>query len=527
MGRPFRRRRFLAGAVAAGILPAVGALAQQQTTQPVPSPAPAPAENAPASQGFSFEQVRDLARKSASHPYEKPNELLPDYLNKINYDQYRDIRFRPEQSLWRQDGLPFEVQFFHRGFSSKSRVEISVVDGGQVKPVEFNPAQFHYGNNAFPTPVPPDLGYAGFRLHFPLNRPDYKDEVAVFLGASYFRVLGAGQLYGASARGLAINTAMPAGEEFPVFRRFWLERPAQNATYIRFWALLDSPSLAGAYQFVLHPGAATTMDIDCSLYTRAKVEKLGLAPLTSMFFSGETGRPKFVDYRPEVHDSDGLLVSPSPQEWRWRPLVNPDKLQITSLPLRNPHGFGLLQRDRNFGSYQDLESRFDLRPSLWIETKGEWGEGLIELIEIPSNSEANDNVVASFTPSKPVEAGQEVVRSYTLRAFLEDDQIPPLARAAATRISLRNPGHENAIRMVVDFAGGVLPTLPNDAALTAEVSVSPARLVHLNLQRNVVSGGWRVSFLFEPQSGDPIELRLFLRKEEQILTETWTWRWTP
>src|SRR4051794_256144 len=334
-------------------------------------------------------------------------------------------------------------------------------------------------------------------------------------------------IYGASARGLAINTVLPSGEEFPIFRSFWLERPAQAAAYVRFWGLLDSPSLAGAFQFVLHPGAATTMDIDCALYTRNKVQKLGLAPLTSMFFSGETGRPKFVDYRPEVHDSEGLLAAPTQQDWRWRPLSNPEKLRITSLPLMNPHGYGLLQRDRVFADYQDLESRFELRPRLWVDPKGDWGEGAIELIEIPSNAEANDNIVVSFTPAKPVEAGQEVARSYTLRAFLDDDQLPPLARAVATRLSLRNPGHEKAVRMVVDFNGGALPTLPNDAALTAEVAVNPARLVHLNLQRNAISSGWRVSFLFEPQSGDPIELRLFLRNEEQILTETWIWRWEP
>jgi periplasmic glucans biosynthesis protein len=521
--RPLRRRDFLAGAIGTTILPTLRALAQEQQPKPV-----APPEQVPKNvQPFSFDKVRELARKRASRAYEAPKEGLPEYLDKIGYDQYRDIRYRPEQALWHGEGLPFEVQFFHRGFLYKPRIDIAVVNQGEVKPVIFSPTQFHYGNSAFPIAIPPDLGYAGLRLHYSLNRPDYKDEVAAFLGASYFRVLGAGQVYGASARGLAINTVQPSGEEFPMFRSFWLERPAQGAAYIRFWALLDSPSLAGAYQFVLQPGAATTMDIDCTLYTRNKVQKLELAPLTSMFFNGETGRPKFVDYRPEVHDSDGLLAAPSAQEWRWRPLKNPEKLQITSLPVMNPHGYGLLQRDRTFADYQDLESRFELRPSLWVKPKGEWGEGAIELIEIPSNSEANDNIVVGFIPAKPIDAGQEVARSYTLRAFLDEDQLPPLGRAVATRLSLRNPGHENAVRMVVDFNGGALPTLPNDAALTAEAAVNPGRLLHVNLQRNAISGGWRVSFLFEPQSGDPIELHLFLRKEEQILTETWTWRWPP
>jgi periplasmic glucans biosynthesis protein len=500
-------------------LPAISALAQEQTSDP--------GKPAQAVQPFSFETVREIARETASRGYEDPDESLPSYLAEIGYDDYRDIRYRPEQSLWRKEGLPFEVQFFHRGFLFKPRVDISVVADGQVTPVAFNPSQFHYGNNQFPEPVPADLGYAGLRLHFPVNRPDYKDEVAVFLGASYFRVLGAGQIYGASARGLSINTAQPSGEEFPAFRRFWLERPAADASYIRLWALLDSRSVAGAYQFVVHPGTATVVDIDCALFTRADIQKLGLAPLTSMFFHGETGRAKVLDYRPEVHDSDGLLVAPSPDDWRWRPLGNPDSLQITTLPMMNPHGFGLLQRDRSFHNYEDLESRFEMRPSMWVELKGEWGQGAVELIEIPTNAEANDNIVTAWIPAEPIAAKKELVRSYAVRAFVEDDHIPPLARVVATRLSLRNPGFENAIRVIVDFAGGTLPTLPDDAPLVAEAAVNPGRLVQLNLQRNVVSGGWRVSFLFEPKSGDATELRLFLRREQEILTETWTWRWLP
>ena len=520
--RPFRRRRFLAGTAALAVVAAGRAFGQ------TPPEAPPPDEGQrPQREAFSFETVRELARQAAAGEYEEPHEGLPDYLADIGYDQYRDIRYRPDRALWRGEGLPFEVQFFHRGFLYKPRIDIAVVAFGEAQPVQFDPGQFHYGNNAFPEPVPADLGFAGFRLHFPLNRPDYKDEVAVFLGASYFRVLGAGQVYGASARGLAIDTALPSGEEFPLFRRFWIERPAPGAAFIRLWALLDSPSVAGAFQFILRPGAASVMDIDCALYARQDIAKLGIAPLTSMYFYGEADRRQVPDYRPEVHDSDGLLVAASPEEWRWRPVVNPGSLEITTLPLINPRGFGLLQRDRDFSNYQDLESRFELRPSMWVAPKGDWGEGVIELIEIPTGSEANDNIVAAWVPSGSIRAGDELTRSYTLRAYLEDDQLPPLGRAVATRLSLHNPGFEKAVRMVIDFNGGPLPALPDDAAITAEASVKPGRLIHLNLQRNFITSGWRVTTLFEPETGDPVELRLFLRQNEQILTETWTYRWVP
>ena len=512
-----RRRTFLAAAAALGALGlGGGASAQDQPAAPAPAPQPP----------FSFEIVRELARQAAASDFDEPDERLPDYLANLGYDQYRDIRFRPEQSLWRAENLAFEIQLFHRGFLYKPRVEIAIVEHGMVRPLAFDPGQFHYGNNAFPEPVPTNLDFAGFRIHYPLNRPDYKDELAAFLGASYFRVLGAGQLYGASARGLAIDTALPSGEEFPYFRRFWIEKPAPGASFIRVWALLDSRSVTGAYQFVIQPGGASLVDVDCALFARREVAKLGLAPLTSMFFTGENRRHEFIDYRPEVHDSDGLLVEASSGEWRWRPLSNPATLQITTVPLIDPKGFGLLQRDRDFNNYQDLESRFDLRPSLWVEPKGAWGEGVVELIEIPTLSEANDNIVAAWVPTQPLAAGQELLRSYALRCFLEDDQRPPLGRAVATRLSLHNPGYHNAARLVVDFNGGPLPPLPPDAALSAEAAVTPGRLIHLNLQRNVVTGGWRVTMLFEPE-GDATELRLFLRQNEQILTETWTYRWMP
>jgi glucans biosynthesis protein len=519
---PLRRREFLKGAAAFAALGVQAALAQEQPAPPPPAePAPAPP------QPFSFNVVRELARQAAARDYDEPDERLPDYLSEIGYDQYRDIRYRPDRALWRQENLPFEVQFFHRGFLYEPRIDIFVVSFGEVQPVIFDPGQFHYGNTVFPEPVPPDLGYAGFRLHYPLNRPDYKDEVAVFLGASYFRVLGAGQVYGSSARGLAIDTALPNGEEFPLFRRFWIERPAPGATFIRFWALLDSPSVAGAYQFLLTPGAASVIEIDCTLYARQDIAKVGLAPLTTMFFYGESDRRRPVDYRPEVHDSDGLLVAANSGEWHWRPLVNPSSLQITTVPLINPRGFGLLQRDREFADYQDLESRFELRPSYWVQPKGDWGEGVVELIEIPTDSEANDNIVAAWIPTGSMRTGQELSRSYALRAHLVDDQLPPLGRAVASRLSLHNPGAERAVRMVIDFNGGPLPGLPDNAQITAEASVVPGKLLHLDVKRNHVTSGWRISLLFEPESGDPVELRLFLRQNEQILTETWSYRWVP
>ena len=333
---------------------------------------------------FGLEDVAKRAKQLAGSAYADPRGGVPQWLLDLNYDHYRDIRFRPERALWRDRSLPFSVQFFHPGFLYDRAESIHVVSrSGTVSPVAFSPDQFDYGRNKFESRVPQDLGYAGFRIHHPIKSTSYHDEVAAFLGASYFRAVGRDQVYGLSARGVAIDTALSSGEEFPWFREFWLVQPAPGAKELTVYALLDSPSASGAYRFVVAPGAQTRVDVELRLFPRRTLDKLGIAPLTSMFLHGESGAGELNDYRPEVHDSDGLLVAARSGEWLWRPLQNPRDLSVASFELVSPRGFGLVQRDRDFDHYQDIEARPDLRPSAWVQPKGEWGKGRVELVEIP------------------------------------------------------------------------------------------------------------------------------------------------
>ena len=295
-------------------------------------------------------------------------------LRELDYDAYRDIRFRPEKALWRAEKLPFELMFFHQGRAVPEPVRINVVEPAGERVVAFDPALFDYGKNKLDPQTLRGLGFNGFRVHYAINKPGYKDEVVVFQGASYFRALGKGQSYGLSARGLAVDTAAAEGEEFPRFVEFWIERPRANATSLTIYALLDSRRVAGAYRFVLTPGAETTMQVTARLYLREKIGKLGIAPLTSMFAFGEN-QPGRDDYRPEVHDSDGLSIQLGDGEWIWRPLVNPRRLLVTSFGTTNPRGFGLMQRDRSPASYEDPEAQYERRPSAWIEPVGNWGAG--------------------------------------------------------------------------------------------------------------------------------------------------------
>lgn len=493
---------------------------------------------------FGFEDVTATAQKLAAQPYQPPKPI-PQWLRDLNYDQWRDIRFRPSQSLWREERLPFEVQLFHTGLYYDRGVTIQVVEAGQAIPLPFSADYFDYGKNTLPESIPADLGFAGLRIHAPIKTSDYYDEVAVFLGASYFRGIGASNVYGLSARGLAVDTATSGGEEFPWFREFWLVKPSPEDQQLTLYALLDSPSVAGAYRFVLTPGDETVMDVDSVIFPRRAIGKLGIAPLTSMFFYGENRSQRPVnDYRPEVHDSDGLALVLEHGERLWRPLHNPKRLSVNSFIANNPRGFGVLQRDTDFDHYLDLEARYDLRPSAWIEPKGEWGEGAVELIQIPSPNELNDNIVAFWTPKAKVEANQSLAYAYRLGWRLFKPQQEPAGFVVATRVDNHHPTEgesENRRRFIIEFDGAALRQLAAEPPLEAVIDVGAgAKLLESQVMKNPITGGWRLVFqlsssdkagpikrVLEANEAQPVELRAFLRNGDDVLTETWSYVFQP
>lgn len=487
-----------------------------------------------ASPAFGFAQVRRLAQERATQEYRPPPDTLPAELTKLSYDQYRDIRFRPESALWHGQSL-FEVQFFHRGFNTKQRVNISEVTAAGVREVTYNHAFFTFGHLLKPPKLPADLGFAGFRVHYPLQTPAYKDELITFLGASYFRVLGRNQYYGLSARGLAIDTGAQGGEEFPTFTDFWLLRPGPTDRTLTIYALLDSKSVTGAYQFQIRPGATTQVEVHNALYPRRAIAKLGVAPLTSMFFYGEDGGSgrRFDDYRPQVHDSDGLMTQTGHGQWIWRPLSNPRDLRVNRFMDDNPRGFGLIQRERAFAHYEDAEAHYEARPSYWVEPLENWGRGGVELVEIPSDEEIHDNIVAYWVPEQAVTAGKPLFFAYLLSAFSRAPQWPPGGRVVATRSGSPsmgdNKGHfaAGARRILIDFAGGELDGLDRGQPVAAQATAANGQIEALTVERVPESGAWRVTFVATPKSKKPVDLQCYLVLHGEVLTETWVYQWTP
>ncbi len=488
---------------------------------------------APAHAAWGFEQVAELARSRAAAPYRAPDATLPAALAQLDYDGLRDIRFRPDHALWRGHS-PFEAMFFHRGRYHPEAVRIHEVDAaGQVNPVPWRASDFDYGKNTLPTAGWPDLGHAGLRVHYPLNTPGYKDELIVFLGASYFRALGAGQQYGLSARGLAIDTAGAGGpEEFPRFTDFWLERPDAQTGQLVVHALLDSPRASGAYRFIVRPGSQTAVEVRARLYLRETsrpIATLGLAPLTSMFLAGEN-QPREGDFRPEVHDSDGLMVASASGEWLWRPLQNPQQPVVTSFSLQGLRGFGLMQRDRSFSSYEDTEARYERRPSAWVRPIGDWGPGRVELLQLPTPDETHDNIAAYWVPARLPAPGEPLDFAYELSWQGDQQQRPPAAWAAQSRRGFGYVRAEQAaalagqVQYVVDFTGPALDALPADAPVQAiATGDANGRIEQALAWFNPATRSWRMALRVRPiDASQPVELRAFLRHRSDIVSETWT-----
>jgi glucans biosynthesis protein len=481
----------------------------------------AKAADTPAS-SFGSSSVRELARALASKSFEPPDEKLPDVLQNLSYDQYRSIRFLPEHALWRNEKLPFQAQFFHRGFFYKNKVDLFEVSNGRAVPIQYRRDNFSFGEGLGQWPDV-DLGFAGFRIHAPLNRSDYYDEVCVFLGASYFRAVAKGETYGLSARGLSIDTGETKGEEFPVFKAFWLEKPASNANSMVINALLDSKSAAASYRFTIRPGDTTVFDVEMFLYPRVDIAHGGLAPMTSMFFFGPNDRKEFDDFRPAVHDSDGLAISNGKGEQLWRPLNNPRDLQVSTFTDLNPRGFGLMQREKKYFAYQDLESRFERRPSLWVEPIGDWGEGAVVLFEIPTKEEVHDNIAAFWRPKQPLAGKNEHNFTYRLHWGPDAPKFDTLARFTRTGIGSR--GDESKL-FVLELMGDKLKSI-DPKAIKGSVTAEKSEITNIVTEPNPETGGWRLSFQCSTKSKAAIELRAVLVQNDTPISEVWTYRWTP
>jgi glucans biosynthesis protein len=479
--------------------------------------------------GLDFQDVIEKASNLAQQSYQAP-EPIPRFMQELSYEQYQGIRFKPDQSLWHASHSRFQVMLIPPGLYYSHPVKLHIIDAQGIHDLSFRKDYFTFSDEEIEKRVPPDLGYAGFKLTYPLQDANTQNQFMVFAGASYFRGVGRDNTFGISGRGIAVNTGLPSGEQFPSFVEYWLERPRKDATVTTLYGLLDGKSVTGAYRFTVYPGMPTRLKVEARLFTRNAIQLLGVAPLTSMFYYGEnTPRPQG-QWRSQVHDSDGLLIHNGVSgEWLWQPLLNPKNLEMDYFQTENVRGFGLLQRHDQFWNYQDLGAHYETRPSAWVETHGDWGKGNVVLVELPTDSETNDNIVAFWSPGKPVGKNQSLTYDYTISFGDRMVGEEPAGQAINTFVGDGNmvgggtvPG---AYRLIVDFAGGPLQKLSAGAPVVSSVVAGEnGEVIEHFVEYAPSEHVWRLSILAKPADEKPLALRAFLSKDGEAVSETWTYR---
>ncbi len=470
---------------------------------------------------FDPNMVTDAARTLSKQPFKPLSADIPDVFRNLGYEQYAAIRQRPGAAIWAPDNTGFAIEPLHRGFIFSTPMEINLVEEGKARRVIYNPVLFEFGKLAIPKNIG-DIGFSGFRV-LARGQAGFSG-LAIFQGASFFRAVAPGQTLGTMARAMSIKTADPRGEEFPAFRTVWIERPTLAAGALGMHALIGSESVTGAYHFTLRPGEATIIDTECALFARAAVDNLGLATMSATHLSGPIDERRNDDLRPSVSEVTGLQMLTGKGEWLWRPVANRETLQISTFVDENPRGFGFLQRDRNFDHYQDDDQHFETRPSLWIEPIGDWSAGSVQLVEIPSNSEANDNIIGYWKPKQPLAAGSETFFAYRQFWCWNPPEQPPLAIATQSRSG--RVWSSKRRRFMVEFAGEILRLPQNAEAIKPNLNASPGSLTALRTFTSADKKSCRIWFDLDPGNEAVSELRLVLEAAAKPISETWLYRWT-
>ena len=531
MAEDLSRRRLIAGALGGVLSAATGPMGRAVAE-------PATVRREPVDLGprqpFSFEHLKEQARAAAAKAWIQKAPLDAATLLRIDYDAYQEIRYRTESSIELGKDRRTPVQLFHLGKYFMEPASIHLVESGEAREVTYSSRLFELPAGHEARKLPDGIGFAGFRV----MAPDLKTDWLSFLGASYFRSSGPFNQYGLSARGLAIDTAMPQPEEFPRFTSFWLEGTGDGATALAIYALLEGPSVTGAYRVRTERFAdgrdiqRCVMEVDCELNARKNIRRLGVAPFSSMYWYGKYNRPQAADWRPEIHDSDGLAIWTGAGERIWRPLNNPPRVVTSTFVDNDVKGFGLLQRDRDFVHYLDDGVFYERRPSVWVEPLDGWGHGAVHLVEIPTEDEVHDNIVAYWCPSGPFAAGERRQFRYRL-SWLDDIPFPhALGRATGTWTGMGGrPGHkrpQGVRKFVIDWQGPAFEGLGRNDGV--EIVVTTSRGTVSNAYAHAVvdqRGRWRSLFDVRASGPEPVDMRAYLRHKGRALSETWLFQWYP
>ncbi|KNY20406.1 glucan biosynthesis protein D [Methylobacterium sp. ARG-1] len=514
------RRAVLAGAVgtAAGFLPAIPRAAEpDRGTYPATT---LPGAGAP----FEANTLADIARARAAAPYAAPRtDDVPAVLKGLSRDAYEAIHPVPGRAVWAGRDFGYEIEPLLRGSIFDTPVSLFTVENGRVQPLAYDKDSLIAANIALPE-LTADTAFSGFRLRARFSDGGDVSNFALFQGASFFRLVAEGQDFGINARALALRPADSRGEEFPLFRALFIEAPAPGQPIV-VHALVESESATAAFKLTLTPGReASVAGIDGTVFARAELDHIGLGGMQGSYLFGPLDRQKVDDLRAAAFSVEGLSIRNGYGEPIWRPVHNPEALQVSAFLDRGPKGFGLMQRARAYDDFEDDRRHWEQRPSLWIEPQDDWSEGAVTLLEIPSDSELNENVFAYWRPKAKLTKGGEMrflCRQHWSKGW--PDPLPPeLARVKDSRCGRGSTGTRRLF--AVDFQGdGLARPEEIEVALSASAgTITRQDRFHYPERRTL-----RVLFELDPGSERASELRLGLRRGQDRASETWLFRWTP
>jgi periplasmic glucans biosynthesis protein len=475
-----------------------------------------------------FADLEKVAAQLALQPYQAPTQQLDPFFEGLKYDGHRQIRFLRDKALFYEQGDTFHVEFFHPGWMFKKPVVFYNIKEPQTVDVPFDRSHFEYGDLKVPADAKNPLGYAGFRVLAPDSLIKRPFEFMVFMGASYYRAVTTQLGYGISARGVAVNTIGGEPEEFPDFTHFWFQQPKAGEKSFKLLALLNGPSVTGAYEFIATPGVSTETKIKATLHLRKQVKMLGISPFSSMFWFGENSNPKPYDFRPEVHDSDGLQVEIEDGPSIWRPLDVSRDMRLSIFETDKLKGFGLAERDRDFNNFQDLEANYHRRPAVWVEPVSGFGKGAVTLIELASGEETWDNIVAMWKPDQlPATPAEPLKVEYNLHWI--DQHFPGLlCRVISSRRGFVMDSDDHLY--VIDFGKGLETAADKPKDWTPDIDVvlsgGEGKVMDKHVMRNSETGGWRAFFKLDiPEETNLLELTMELKDDKKVISERWMYQW--
>ncbi len=484
---------------------------------------------------FDFETLKGMVADLAAKPYAPPPMPDPDIVKTMNFDTAKHILPDPDHALFGDGRGPYPISLLAVGQLFPKTVRMFALTDGQAREVIFQADYFKSPPDGPLSKLPPTPSpFAGLEFLQAYDKPVLRGHEgwARFIGASYFRAVGEANQFGVSSRAVAQNSGIAIPEEFPDFTHFWVGEGETDDDPITLYALLDGPSIVGAYRFVMHRGRGTTMDITLQLHIRQPIERLGISPMTSMFWYSESVKGAATDWRPEIHDSDGVAMWTANGDHLWRPLIDPDKLTISKFPDDKFRGFGLMQRDKNYDHYLDAVF-YERRPCCWCEPIGDWGKGSVQLLEIPTDNEIYDNIVLSWVADAPNKAGD--VLDYRFKLLWRDTDPYPgkLALCVATRLGAGDiqgaPRSKVLRKFILEFKGGFQATRVADAKPEPVLETSRGKFLNIVVEPSPDGdlGLWRIQFDLDPDGTDPVDLRCHLAYQGEALTETWVYHYVP